>query len=283
MQGITRRAVAVTIFCIVASVGPARAASSVSSGWWTASPVPLAPDVAADQLLVQGGPEADQPLAYAGVSFALADGEQPERVVLRIAPSSASTPASRLALCPLRSSAPAASGGASADGPAFDCATRIEAAPSSDGTSYEFDVAGLSPVASLDVAVVPTAQTDRVVLVRPGPDALQRAGSPAASPDAAPTQSGRPAASDGRPDSLAPILGFSGDVGPGAAVATGGTGGAPVVTETAAPAASVGSSVPLPGDDSGASLLAAALFAVLVAVAVGLWVFAGRQSAVSAP
>jgi hypothetical protein len=281
MHGITRRAVAVAILCIVATTGPARSASSASSGWWTASPVPLAPDVSADQLLVQGGADASAPLAYAGVTFALVDGELPERLLLRVAPGSASTPASRLALCPLRSAAPAASGGPSAEGPAFDCATRIEAAPSADGTSYEFDVAGLSSGASLDVAVVPTAQTDRVVLARPGPDALQSALPPDASTESGSTFPGPPTAFDPLPESVAPAFAGGSVVGSGGEVAAGTAGPAPVATETAAPAAAVGLPAPLAGDDSGASLFAALLFAVLVAVAVGLWAFAGRRSAAS--
>ena len=281
MQGITRRAVAVAILCVVASVGPARAASSVSSGWWTASPVPLAPDVSADQLLVQGGPDAAAPLAYAGVSFALSVGEQPERLVLQVAPSSASTPASRLALCPLRSAAPAASGGPSGEGPAFDCATRIEAPPSADGISYEFDVTGLSSVASLDVAVVPTAQTDRVVLVRPGTDALQsQTTDPAVEPGATP-----PAPSsvfDVLLDAATPSFAAGGAVGTGADAAAGVVGPSTAPTETAAPAASVGAPFPVAGDSGGASWIAALLFALLAAAGVGLWALAGRQSSPSA-
>ena len=150
--------------------GPAvGAAESVVSGWWTNAPVALAPDVPSGQLLVQGGP--DEPLAYAGMSFALADGERAQSLVLSVAPESASTPGSTLQLCPLTAPATEAAGEAAADGPAYDCATSVRA-EASDGPTYEFDVTQIGSASGLDVAVVPTAPTDRVVLTAPTVDDL---------------------------------------------------------------------------------------------------------------
>jgi hypothetical protein len=160
---------------------PAGAVDSVVSGWWTNAPVALAPDVPSGQLLVQGGP--DEPLAYAGMSFALADGERARTLVLSVAPDSASTPGSTLRLCPLTEPATEAAGGAAADGPGYDCASAVEAdAPG--GQTYEFDVAQIPASATLDVAIVPAAATDRVVLTAPTADDLVvSGGSATAGPD----------------------------------------------------------------------------------------------------
>jgi hypothetical protein len=274
MQTIVRRVVVVvmTILVVMAAAGPVDAASSAVSGWWTTSPVPLAPDVSAEQLLVQGGP--DSALAYAGVSFELTAGERPHRVVLLVAPSSATTPASRLALCPLRSPALTESGAPAAEGPAFDCATKVEAVPAADGSTYTFDVSSLPFVASLDLAVLPTAPTDRVVLGKPGADALQSESSPAVD-----AQAGSPLPSplpvfDVLTDAFAPTFGGA----TATAAAPGPAGTTPVATETAAPAANAGASFPVAGGEGGASMLAALLFTVLAAAAVGLWAVAGRRA-----
>src|SRR5205085_12303367 len=111
-------------------------ASSVQSGWWTLTPVAVAPDVGPDQLLVQGGSDVNQPVAYAGVSFTLAPGEVPQGLALTVAPNSASTPATTLALCRLGSPATSAQGGPAAGGPRFDCSTKVQAAPASTGGKY---------------------------------------------------------------------------------------------------------------------------------------------------
>jgi hypothetical protein len=275
MQTIVRRLGAVAVLIVLAGPAPAGAASSVSSGWWTSAPVAVAPDVSADQLLVQGGP--DSALAYAGVSFALTKGERPTQVVLHVAPSSATTPSSRLALCPLRSSAPAASGGPSAEGPAFDCAIKVEAAVASDGTSYSFDVSSLPSAGSLDIAVLPTAQTDRVVLARPGTDALQsQTGAATAATKAGSTLPSVPTAFDPLRDGFAPVFG-----GAAAADDTVETAApAAPAAQTAGPAVSLGSPLPVPGGN-GSSRWAALLFTLLAAAAIGLWAFAGRRSSPS--
>ena len=160
-------------FAAVVLSTPAVAASSVQSGWWTSAPVAVAPDVGADQLLVQGGSDASQPVAYAGISFALAPGEVPQKLALMVAPNSATTPSTALALCRLTVPATAAHGDASSGGPPFDCSTKVQAAPSSTGGQYEFDVSRLGTEGALNVAVLPTQSTDRVVLAKPNVAALQ--------------------------------------------------------------------------------------------------------------
>jgi hypothetical protein len=168
-----RRAVAAGALGVLLASTPAGAASSVVSGWWTAAPVAFAPDVGDDQLLVQGGADGNQPLAYAGISFALASGETAETLVLRVAPGSGTTPGAALSLCPLGSSATPARGEQATLGPSFDCSSKVDAGPSADGASYEFDVSGLGGDRALDVAVLPTSPTDRVVLLQPALDALR--------------------------------------------------------------------------------------------------------------
>jgi len=160
-------------FAVLVLSTRAVAASSVQSGWWTSAPVAVAPDVGADQLLVQGGPNASQPVAYAGISFALAPGEVPQRLAVTVAPNSATTPATALALCRLALPATSAKGDPASGGPPFDCSTKVQAAPSSTGGRYEFDVSGLGADGALNVAVLPTQSTDRVVLAKPTLDALQ--------------------------------------------------------------------------------------------------------------
>lgn len=162
-------ALAVVASVLAASAGPGYAAISATSAWWTAFPSVLAPDIEREHLLVQGGPDPSRPLAYAGISFVLAPEERPRSLELSVAPGSATVPGAALALCPLDGRVTAEAHGAPADdGPSFDCeASRVEAEPSADGTTYTFDVTGLAGGASLDVAVVPTTGRDRVELVRP--------------------------------------------------------------------------------------------------------------------
>lgn len=54
-------AVCLSGLAVAAGAGPAAAVSSVGSGWWTSTPVLVAPDVG-DDLLVQGGRSRTNPL-----------------------------------------------------------------------------------------------------------------------------------------------------------------------------------------------------------------------------
>jgi len=179
----SRRALAVVGVVVVSTIFPASsagAATSVQTGWWTTAPMATAPDAPEDGLVLQGGPDFDNPFAYAAVEYALLSGESPSSVKLTIAPSSATTPNATLTVCPLTEPFTPVQGGASGEAPAYDCGTKVTAAPSSDGTTYTFDVAALAGDGALAFAILPGASTDRVVLSRPQLESLQstnRAGS----------------------------------------------------------------------------------------------------------
>jgi hypothetical protein len=271
------------------AVAPAsRAASSVQAGWWTSAPAATAPDAQDGGLLVQGGVDPAKPVAYAAVAYALAPGEQPVSLRLAVADGSASTPGAQLVLCPLAGPFSPAQGGPMADGPEFDCATTVTAAPAGGGTTYTFDgVGALARNGSLAVAIVPAAATDRVVLATPGPDSLatRPVATPAASPGAGATTNGSPdttsasfdsgsfaepaAAPDGPPVDLGTVAAAP---APGAdAAAAAPTAPRPTGT-TAAPGAAA---KPAKGS-AGGGFPRGALAAGAAVLAGGLWFSAGR-------
>lgn len=291
--GRTIRTVALAASAFALLVGPpAAAAESVESGWWTSVPAALAPDVAEGQLLVQGGLEPDAPVAYAGISFALADGEAPSTLVLQVAPNSGSTQGAVLSACPMRSPAVASHGDGAEYGPSYDCGTKADGVVSADGASHEFDVSGLAGGDVLDVAIVATRATDRVVFQKPDVGALRTTA--AAVPDGAfgDEATGGGGAPAGALDAADLSLG---------AIATGG-GTAPALdlptlaspspappVEQAAPAAPA----PAAGPDvrrvapvaaqqdvgGGSRSLSPFVFALLLLVAAGLWAAAGGDGA----
>jgi hypothetical protein len=275
------------------------------AGWWTPSPITAGPDTGDDELLVQGSPDPEQPLAYAAVTFPLLPGAVPVSLTLTVAPEAATTPNATLAVCPLTdSSFEPARGGAAADGPEYSCDTSVEAGPSSDGTTYEFALAALPAVGVVALAVVPTAPTDRVVLSAPDPSALTVdsgtgtgggdmdwsdggsgndvvGGSGGSGPSSGSTFGATPAASssftvpapgDGAtfdtPSTPAPgITGQPGDGGVTAGGGTGPTGGQQLATQ---PLSS--------GEGGGGRSLAPFLFAGLALTAGALWGFAGQST-----
>ena len=273
----------------------AHAVASVESGWWTTSPVPIGPDVGDDQLLVQGG--GAEPVAYAGISFVLGPDEQPQRLRLTVAPDSASTPASTLRLCALSAPASAAAGEPAADGPAFDCgAATAEAGPSSDGTSYEFDVGAFVAEASFDVAVLPTQSSDRVVLSAPAVDALVVASDPAtggSTPSPSPPPGSSPSSSTGGggTSSFDPGTGSSSSFSPPTVspLELPETGAAPAATpaepaEEAAPRPELEAPAPLESVPASSSSdrgngISPIVLVGLAAGAAALWAFAGRDPA----
>jgi hypothetical protein len=107
------------------------------------------------------------------VGYTLSGGETPSSITLTVAPNSATTPNSTLTVCPLTEPFTPAQGGGGGEAPTYDCATKATAAPSSDGTTYTFDVAALAGDGALALAILPGASTDRVVLARPQFDSLQ--------------------------------------------------------------------------------------------------------------
>jgi hypothetical protein len=151
------------------------AAASVQAGWWTSAPVALSPDASADQLVVQGSADPDAPVSFAAIAYELEEGEVPSAVRLEVAPGSASTPNSVLTACPLTTAGfEAARGGPSADAPAYDCATSVQAEPQpGDIVAYQFDVSTFAPSGTLALAVVASGVSDRVVLAVPTTSSLE--------------------------------------------------------------------------------------------------------------
>ena len=275
---IFRLAAAAGALGVVAAPLPASAASSVESRWWSASPLFAAPDVGADQLLVQGSPDANTPLAYAGISFTLAADELPSKLVLQQAPDSASSPGSKLALCALKGAA------TSEAAPGFDCTTKADGTAGADGASYEFDVSALAGSGSLAVAVVPVQPTDRVVLVKPSADALQSSGGSSSGSTSTSTDStstgfdsgtsggGFSSFGSGSPSFDVPSTPLPSASAPSTSTAT-------TVpkreVQLAAPAAATS---PLGGGDGDGRSIAPFAFFGMAAAAAALWSVAGRES-----
>ena len=174
------------VACLAVGAGPAAAASSVQSGWWS-SLGPLAPADAGDALLVQGGPR--EPAAFAAVAYELEPDEDVVGLTLQVVRGSATTPGATLRACPLVEGFEPGPAQPSEDAPDHDCAQHAESTVSADGRRFEFDLSALGGAEALGVAILPTAPTDRVVLEAPTTDAVQSTIPPAA-------PSGTPAAPD---------------------------------------------------------------------------------------
>jgi hypothetical protein len=172
---VTAAALVVLAVWLLVATPTGWAAASVQAGWWTSAPVALSPDASADQLVVQGSADPDAPVSFAAIAYELEEGEVPSRVRLEVAPGSASTPNTVLTACPLTTAGfEAARGGPSADAPAYDCATSVEAEPQpGDIVSYQFDVSAFAPSGTLALAVVATGASDRVVLAVPTTSSLE--------------------------------------------------------------------------------------------------------------
>ena len=90
-----------------------------------------------------------------------------------------------------------------ANAPAFDCARRATAGPSSDGTTYTFDVAPLVSGGVLAVALLPAMPADRVVLAAPDGNSLA-VETPAAQPPPAEANASVLAQEVANPGAVAP-------------------------------------------------------------------------------
>jgi hypothetical protein len=91
-----------------------------------------------------------------------------------IAPTTATTPAATLQLCPLAHPAiQLEQGGPMGDAPSFDCTTSVQTGPNAAATAYQFNAAGLVRDGNLAVAILPTTPTDRVVLSPPDSNSLE--------------------------------------------------------------------------------------------------------------
>lgn len=175
--------------CVLAlciPLGPAHAQAADEQGWWSETNLsvpgmdaslpaqpPAPPDVPAQGLLVEGGPSASSPVAYAAVMYALAGGASATTLTLNVAPQSATTPNTTLEICPLTDPTfQAEQGGPMSDAPAYTCAKNATAQPSTSGTVYKFSVTHLVQGGTLAVAILPTSPADRVVLSQPDSSSL---------------------------------------------------------------------------------------------------------------
>src|SRR3954451_17374088 len=149
----------------------ASADEPVQQGWWTATnpgglptvPAPLPPDVPADGLLVQGGPNG--PTAFAAVVYSFDAGATVGQLTLTVARPSATTPAAALQVCPLGSpDILGEQGGPMSDAPTYSCTNKATAQPDDSGDNYKFTVTSLVGQGSLAVAILPVDPTTRVVL-----------------------------------------------------------------------------------------------------------------------
>lgn len=178
---------AVGALALAAVAGFTRSAGAVApseQGWWTstnlggttqslgvASPAP--PDVPSNGLLIEGGPSAASPIAYAGLIYQVPSGVTSDTLTLTVAPSSVTTPDSTLEVCPLTMPLLIPDeGGPPSDAPAYDCTTNATATASSSGDSFTFDVSKLASNGVLALAILPTSATDRVVFSQPSATSL---------------------------------------------------------------------------------------------------------------
>jgi hypothetical protein len=205
----------------------ANAAAPDDAGWWTSlnpgstlgSPTPPPPpDVPDHGLLVEGGP--DSPTALAAVVYQLPKGATAGELTLTIAPNSATTPASQLEICPLADAAVIAEyGGPMSDAPTYRCTKKVTGSPSDDGKQYQFDVASLAADGALAVAILPTTETDRVVLAAPDKNSLTIIPAlPADESTGAPSSSGTGVAATPPSDNTGSSTGGSGPSAPNANV-----------------------------------------------------------------
>ena len=268
-----RVVVLVAVAAAFLSPTPTSAATSVQSGWWSTSPLAVAPDVPAGGMLLQGGSSLDQPVAFGAVSFALDDGEEAGELTITVSANSATTPNASVTVCPLTSTFEPAEAGAAEDAPTFDCTTNAVAERSDDGLTFTVDAADLASDGALAVALLPTAFTDRVVFEAPTPTSLT-------------TTADRTSTSASTPVTSAPGRGTA----PAGQSSTGGQAtaprtpqpstsvSAPAPATTAAPAAPAAPAVETaaaPGGGGSSSSNRGLVFLALVVLMGALWVFAG--------
>lgn len=290
--GLSRTALALVgaSACIGFAAPPAFADAPADQGWWTllnpGGPAPTAapPDVPADGLLVQGGSDGS-PVALAALVYEPELGATPEKLVLKVAADSATTPHASLQLCPLNAAViKAQQGGPMADAPAYDCTSKTTALPGDDGTTYTFDLGSLATSGAFGLAVLPTASSDRVVFDKPDSGSLVTNMPAQTSPDMPFEPAADPAVSE------PPAVDSSGPALP-AISAGGGAELPPLTAPVQAPTLSEPTAPPMaPTDDRVlASVVPSAatsesrnrglgvLLLAALGAAGGLWMFAGRR------
>jgi hypothetical protein len=176
-----RRALPTVCVALFLIAPRAAAQEAARQGWWTVTNIggaipgtATAPDVPPDGLLIQGGGESDTaPTAVAALAIPAPGGADVQTVVVHATSSTAVTPGSVIKACPLRSADfTPAQGGPISEAPAYDCANAKVASVGADGVTYSFAATGLTANGLVAVALVPGSPVTRVVLAKPGPDAL---------------------------------------------------------------------------------------------------------------
>ena len=281
---------ATVVLAIAGGVHSAAADAPSQQGWWSAAG-PATPAMAAgvpsDGLLVQGGPSADSPNAFAGLSFTLADGATPGSLTLKLAPNGNTVPSSTIKVCRLSGPFAPAQGGDAATAPHFDCTNAPTGAV--DGDHVTVDLSSFTGADEIDVALVPAATTDRVVLAKPDSGALTTTGGSSSSADvaasSAPIDDTSSASSPSGFDTSASYAALPATDTPALAApdvpttpttVAAATSAAPSEHLTAAPVSSNSSST------SGAHGWVVALFLGGVAAAALLWMGAGASGNASA-
>ena len=156
------------------------AGAPTRQGWWTSLsvlrpnipgaglPVTYPPDVPEDGLYIAGG--SSSPEAYAALMYQLPPGLSFTTLTLHVAPSSFTSAASALLVCPLQpasaSFAPA-QGGDTKNAPRYDCTHSAKGMSNATANTFSFDVRELINGSQLAVAIVPSLPSDRVVFSRP--------------------------------------------------------------------------------------------------------------------
>jgi hypothetical protein len=270
---------------------PALAAAPRDQGWWTATnpgglpaQPPAPPDVAAGDLLIQGGPSA--PTAFAALIYELDPGVTASTLTLSVAPNSLTTPSGGIQLCQLITPiAHPDQGGPLSDAPAYNCSKNVIATPDSSGKAYKFDVSGMMTDRLVAVALLPSLPVDRIVLSPPDNNSLATQGGG----DAGTATSVDAGLGAGASDQSGALPSDSASSSPFVASPSGGDFSTPAVGATAASspgaaAAPAGSSnlggtfVPVASSHpSKATPLLVLLFVVAGLGGAALWLYAGRQ------
>jgi hypothetical protein len=235
-------------------------------------------------LLVEGGADST-PTAFAALVYELPAGASAGKLTLTVAGNSATTPASTLQLCPLSNTVIIVEhGGPMADAPTYTCSAKVTSTPSPDGSQYQADVARLVVDGVLAVAVLPTSQTDRVVLAAPDANSLTTT---AAAQPSGPSTSSETAPPAADPGATTPQIGTLGPpavsaVTPTDTVASSAPTPAQLAPQVAAPA--VTTAPPFQASSFTPSLHRTKPLAILLViagllVAGALWEGAGRAAA----
>lgn len=198
---------------LLGAAAPALGAEEARSSWWSRPngllpgvSLPPPQDVGADELHVAGDGSA-QPLwqAVAAVDLPVPAGGERGELSLRVAGDAAAS-GSRLRVCAVLEPFASGGNGAWTDVPAHDCARSADGAVQSDGSLVFDDVGELVTGDRLRALVVPGGPA-RVVLARPGPDALVTAASEPGGATTPPEPGGSPPLLDAAPGPSVPAPG----------------------------------------------------------------------------